>query len=195
MKSIAAGPLRIWPIFFRDFPDMSLSSSLSISYDLRQGTFPKGSGNSPEKIGKPPGLPSEVNKRGRPSKWPPECLPSNFADFECAFSLYFLGENMTPKDPFLEGLSGKNSGGRFAPGRFCSLPVYLLPTWTKLSRRFVHQSLFGSMTNVELFSQNPGWPQFGSVRLQFVQGTVAAVPVFDSDGSFLERAFVVSVQF
>ena len=30
---------------------------------------------------------SEVNKRGRPSKWPPECLPSNFADFECAFSL------------------------------------------------------------------------------------------------------------
>ena len=33
---------------------------------------------------------SEVNKRGRPSKWPPECLPSKFADFECAFSLYFL---------------------------------------------------------------------------------------------------------
>ena len=46
---------------------------------------------------------SEVNKRGRPSKWPPECLPSTFADFECAFSLQFLGENMTPKDPFLEG--------------------------------------------------------------------------------------------
>ena len=31
--------------------------------------------------------PSEVNKRGRPSKCPPECLPSKFADFECAFSL------------------------------------------------------------------------------------------------------------
>ena len=46
---------------------------------------------------------SEVNKRGRPSKWPPECLPSKFVDFECAFSLQFLGENMTPKDPFLEG--------------------------------------------------------------------------------------------
>ena len=30
---------------------------------------------------------SEVNERGRPSKWPPECLPSKFADFECAFSL------------------------------------------------------------------------------------------------------------
>ena len=30
---------------------------------------------------------SEVNKRGRPSKWPQECLPSKFADFECAFSL------------------------------------------------------------------------------------------------------------
>ena len=30
--------------------------------------------------------------------------------------------SMTPKDPFLEGLSGTNSGGRFAPGRFCSLP-------------------------------------------------------------------------
>ena len=30
---------------------------------------------------------SEVNKRGRPSKWPPECLPSKFAYFECAFSL------------------------------------------------------------------------------------------------------------
>ena len=29
---------------------------------------------------------------------------------------------MTPKDPFLRGLSGTNSGGRFAPGRFCSLP-------------------------------------------------------------------------
>ena len=28
---------------------------------------------------------SEVNKRGRPSKWPPECLPSKFPDFECAF--------------------------------------------------------------------------------------------------------------
>ena len=46
---------------------------------------------------------AEVNKRGRPSKWPPECLPSKFADFERAFSLSFLGENMTPKDPFLEG--------------------------------------------------------------------------------------------
>ena len=44
---------------------------------------------------------SEVNKRGRPSKWPPECLPSKFADFECAFSLSFLGANLTPKDPFL----------------------------------------------------------------------------------------------
>ena len=32
------------------------------------------------------GINSEVNKRGRPSKWPPECLPSKFADFECAFS-------------------------------------------------------------------------------------------------------------
>ena len=49
--------------------------------------------------------PSEVNKRGRPSKCPPECLPSKFADFECAFSLQLLGENMTPKDPFLEGTS------------------------------------------------------------------------------------------
>ena len=28
---------------------------------------------------------SEVKKRGRPSKCPPECLPSKFADFECAF--------------------------------------------------------------------------------------------------------------
>ena len=39
---------------------------------------------------------SEANKRGRPSKRPPECLLSKFADFECAFSLHFLGENMTP---------------------------------------------------------------------------------------------------
>ena len=46
---------------------------------------------------------SEVNKRGRPSKWPSEWLPSKFADFEGAFSLWFLGENMTPKEPFLEG--------------------------------------------------------------------------------------------
>ena len=29
---------------------------------------------------------------------------------------------MTPKDPFWRGLSGTNSGGRFAPGRVCSLP-------------------------------------------------------------------------
>ena len=29
---------------------------------------------------------------------------------------------MTPKTPFWRGLSGTNSGGRFAPGRFCSLP-------------------------------------------------------------------------
>ena len=46
---------------------------------------------------------SGVNKRGRPSKWPPECLPSKFADFECPFSRLCLGENMTPKDPFLAG--------------------------------------------------------------------------------------------
>ena len=47
---------------------------------------------------------SEVNKRGRPSKWPPECLPSKFADFECAFSLYLLGEKiMILKDAFVEG--------------------------------------------------------------------------------------------
>ena len=31
---------------------------------------------------------------------------------------------MTPKDPFWRGLSGTNSGGRFAPGRFCSLPIF-----------------------------------------------------------------------
>ena len=30
---------------------------------------------------------------------------------------------MTPKDPFWEGTFGTNSGGRFAPGRFCSLPI------------------------------------------------------------------------
>ena len=31
---------------------------------------------------------------------------------------------MTPKDPFLEGTFWDNSGGRFAPGRFCSLPIF-----------------------------------------------------------------------
>ena len=65
---------------------------------------------------------SEVKKRGRPSKWPPECLPSKFADFECAFSYNSLEKNVTPKDLFWRGLSGTNSGGRFAPGRFCLLP-------------------------------------------------------------------------
>ena len=30
---------------------------------------------------------------------------------------------MIPKTPFWRGLSGTNSGGRFAPGRFCSLPT------------------------------------------------------------------------
>ena len=30
---------------------------------------------------------------------------------------------MTPKTPFWRGLSGTNSGGRFAPGRFCSLAM------------------------------------------------------------------------
>ena len=29
---------------------------------------------------------------------------------------------MTPEDPFWRGLSGTNSGGPFAPGRFCLLP-------------------------------------------------------------------------
>ena len=38
---------------------------------------------------------------------------------------------MTPKDPFWRGLSGTNSGGPFAPGRFCLLPknVFGPPTY------------------------------------------------------------------
>ena len=63
--------------------------------------------------------PSEVNKRGRPSKWPPECLPSKFADFECAFSLKFLGENMTPKDPLFGGdFLGQILAADSLPGAF-----------------------------------------------------------------------------
>ena len=67
--------------------------------------------------------PNAANKRGRPSKWPPERLPSKFADFECAFFPLIPWRNVTPKDPlFWRGFSGTNSGGPFAPGRFCSLP-------------------------------------------------------------------------
>ena len=44
-------------------------------------------------------------------------------------------------------------------------------------------------------SQNPvavfsRWPQFGSVRLRFGDGTVRAVPVFGSGGSSKEGDFV-----
>ena len=67
---------------------------------------------------------SAVNKRGRPSKWLPECLPSKFADFECAFPYNSLEKIWLPKTPFWRGLSGTNPGGRFAPGRFCSLPIF-----------------------------------------------------------------------
>ena len=37
---------------------------------------------------------------------------------------------MTLEDPFWRGLSGRNSGGRFAPGRFCSFRWTLLEVWT-----------------------------------------------------------------
>ena len=44
--------------------------------------------------------------------------------------------------------------------------------------------------------ENTGWPRFGSVRLQFGDGTVRAVPVFGSRGSSKEGVFLcVSVQF
>ena len=61
---------------------------------------------------------------GRPSKWPPECLPSKFADFECAFSLQFLGEKMTPKDPFLEGTFWDKFWRPIRSRALCSLPNF-----------------------------------------------------------------------
>ena len=62
--------------------------------------------------------PSEVNKRGRPSKWPPERLPSKFGDFECAFPSDSLEKIWLPKTPFW----GDFLGQILAPGRFCLLP-------------------------------------------------------------------------
>ena len=67
----------------------------------------------------PPVSESEVNKRGRPSKWPPECLPSKVTDFECAFSLIPWRKYDSQRPLFWRGLSGTNSGGPFAAGRFC----------------------------------------------------------------------------
>ena len=44
-------------------------------------------------------------------------------------------------------------------------------------------------------SLTTGRPRFGSVRLQFGDGTVQAVPVFGSGGSSAKRVFCVSAQF
>ena len=62
---------------------------------------------------------SEVHKRGRPSKWPPSVFPQNLQISSVRFPYNSLEK---PETPFWRGLSGTNSGGRFAPGRFCSLP-------------------------------------------------------------------------
>ena len=76
---------------------------------------------------------AEVNKRGRPSKWPPDHLPSKFADFECAFWL--------PKSPFWKDFLGQILAAPFSPRRLCLLPNtshFVLPIifcgakWTKL---------------------------------------------------------------
>ena len=46
---------------------------------------------------------SEVKERAGRASGPQSVFPQNLQILECAFSLYILGENMTPKDPFLEG--------------------------------------------------------------------------------------------
>ena len=47
------------------------------------------------------------------------------------------------------------------------------------------------MQRVSLSVQISGWPRFGSVRLRFGDGTVRAVPVFGSGGSFKGGGFRV----
>ena len=49
----------------------------------------------------------------------------------CVFPILPCRKERLPKTPFRRGLSGTDSGGRFAPGRFCSLPI--LPRKTSIS--------------------------------------------------------------
>ena len=62
---------------------------------------------------------SEVNKRGRPSKWPPECLPSKFVDFECAFSLIIPWREYDSQRPLFGGhFLGQLLAADSLPGAF-----------------------------------------------------------------------------
>ena len=70
---------------------------------------------NPEKI-------SAVNKRGRPSRWPPERLPQNSRILRVPFHLSPWSKYDSKTPLFWRGLSGANSCGPFAPGRFCLLP-------------------------------------------------------------------------
>ena len=71
----------------KDSPALGKRARLSASEGALQADMPLGTTYRSFCLGELFFLFSEVNKRGRPSKWPPECLPSKFADFECAFSL------------------------------------------------------------------------------------------------------------
>ena len=70
------------------------------------------------------------------------------------------------------------------PGQSCEYFVYV----------FFFFMCFFSLTQAHLcdtpFATYSGWPRFGSVRLRFADGTVRAVPVFGSGGSFKEGVFV-----
>ena len=65
---------------------------------------------------------SEVNKRGRPSKWPPSVFPQNLQILSVRFPCNSLEKIWLPKTPFWRRLSGTNSGVQFALVRLCSLP-------------------------------------------------------------------------
>ena len=53
---------------------------------------------------------------------PQSVFPQNLQILSVRFPYTSLAKIWLPKTPFWRGLSGTNSGGRFAPGRFCLLP-------------------------------------------------------------------------
>ena len=66
---------------------------------------------------------SEVNKKGPAEQVAPRVSSLKICRFwVCVFPTTPWRKYDSPKKPFWRGLSGTNSGGRFAPGRLCSLP-------------------------------------------------------------------------
>ena len=67
---------------------------------------------------------SGVTKGAGRASGPQSVFPQNLQILSVRFPYNSLERIWPPKTPFWRGLSGTNSGGRFAPGRFCSLPTF-----------------------------------------------------------------------